>query len=579
MAQNLQTSNKKKLKAGGQVIAELIQQKGIKSVACLSGTAHTYLLLALEELGIDIISSRHETATVGIADGYARVSGKPGIALIKADQGMPNAMTGIITANQACSPVIVLASLSPDGKREANDEWSNDWLDIVKPFVKWARVVPDVDRIEEFLNTAFIQCCNGRPGVSVLGVPQHFESQTTRNFSFNNNMYSKVGCPDLGSIEAAAELLLNAKRPMIIAGSGAALSESGEILQKIVKDFSIPILANSLGRGLVPEDMRLSFSWPLAQVAAKKADVVLAVGIRLTQRLGYGLAPRFSSQAKFIQVDIHPEEIGRNRNIDVPLNGDARLTLESLYKVIIKKGMKPAPNIEWLHKSLEPRLKRIKEVESEPRDIIHPYQLARELVRQMPDDSIYVGDGADIQNWMHAILKIKTKRGFLDHYPLGSMGIGTPLSIGAAVAARDNGSKSPVVLVTGDGAFGFYSSELNALALSGIKIICIISNDGAWGTEKHGQINAIGKSVNCELGQWDYHLLAHIFGGNGEKVTSIHELKPALERAFNSKKFSVINVITDPMAGLMRKKDPKLQMIAFEDLVTSLKTHYTPEVE
>ena len=174
---------------------------------------------------------------------------------------------------------------------------------------------------------------------------------------------------------------------------------------------------------------------------------------------------------------------------------------------------------------------------------------------------------------------IKIKRGFLDHYPLGSMGIGTPLSIGAAVAARDNGSKSPVVLVTGDGAFGFYSFELNALALSGIRIVCVISNDGAWGTEKHGQINALGKSINCELGQWDYHLLANIFGGNGEKVSSINELKPALERAFKSKTFSVINVITDPMAGLMRKKDPKLQMIAFEDLVTSLKTHYTPEVE
>ena len=136
MIQNLKTSSKKPPKSGGHVIAELIKQQDVKSVACLSGTAHTYLLLALEELGVNIISSRHETATVGIADGYARVSGKPGFALIKADQGIPNAMTGIITANQACSPVIVLASLSPDSKRESNDEWSNDWLDIVKPFVK-----------------------------------------------------------------------------------------------------------------------------------------------------------------------------------------------------------------------------------------------------------------------------------------------------------------------------------------------------------------------------------------------------------------------------------------------------------
>ena len=282
MIQNLKTSSKKPPKSGGHVIAELIKQQDVKSVACLSGTAHTYLLLALEELGVNIISSRHETATVGIADGYARVSGKPGFALIKADQGIPNAMTGIITANQACSPVIVLASLSPDSKRESNDEWSNDWLDIVKPFVKWARAVPDVDRIEEFLNTALIQCCNGRPGVCVLGIPQHFESQTTTNHSLNKNVYAKAGYPNEEYLENAAELLMSAKRPIIIAGSGAALSDSGEILQKIVKDFSIPILGNSLGRGLVPEDMQLSFSWPLAQVSAKKADIVVAVGIRLT---------------------------------------------------------------------------------------------------------------------------------------------------------------------------------------------------------------------------------------------------------------------------------------------------------
>jgi acetolactate synthase-1/2/3 large subunit len=564
---------------GGEVIANFFKQKNIDSVACLAGTAHTHLLFALETIGIQIISSRHETATVAIADGYSRVLGKPGVALIKADQGMPNAMTGIITANQACSPVIILASLSPDSKREANDEWSNDWLDIVKPFVKWARVVPDPSRIDEFLNTAFIHSSTGRPGVSVLGIPQHFESAIVKQSYYKRDYtFHTSNRPDVSAIEEVARVLMSAEKPIILAGTGAALSNSGEILNKIVNEFSIPILANSLGRGLVPEDMELSFSWPLAQIAAKDADVILAVGIRLTQRLGYGLAPRFNPDAKFIQIDIHPEEIGRNRYIDIPLNADARLSLESLYKELNDKGMVRRIDNKWIHQVLESRLKRIDEVENQITNKIHPYHLARELVNQMPDNSIYVGDGADIQNWMHAILRIKREKSFLDHYPLGSMGIGTPLAIGAAVAAKEKGSKDPVVLVTGDGAFGFYAAELNALAISGIKIICIISNDGAWGTEKHGQINSLGRSINCELGQWDYHLIADVFGGNGEKVSSIEQLKPALERAFASDNFSVINVMTDPMAGLMRKKDPRLQMIAFEDLVTSLETHYTPEI-
>jgi acetolactate synthase-1/2/3 large subunit len=201
----------------------------------------------------------------------------------------------------------------------------------------------------------------------------------------------------------------------------------------------------------------------------------------------------------------------------------------------------------------------------------------------MPDNAIYVGDGADVQNWMHAILRIKSERGFMDHYPLGSMGIGTPLAIGAAAAAQDEAEVSgkeprPVVLVTGDGAFGFYSSEFNAAALAGLKIVCIISNDGAWGTEKHGQLNAVGKSINCELGQWDYHLVGEIFGGRGEKVENPSDVLPALKRAFAADTFSVVNVLTDPMAGLVRKQDPRVQTIAFEDLVSSLKTHYTPDV-
>jgi acetolactate synthase-1/2/3 large subunit len=492
-------------------------------------------------------------------------------------------MSGIITANQACSPVVVLVSMLPDPKREASDEWPNDWLDMAKLYAKWVRSVPSADRLEEFVHAAARQALNGRPGVAVLGIPQHFEGQAVEAVQAVSPSHIEPSLPSPEAIERAADLLARAKRPMILAGTGAALSGAGDALKKISKTHGLPVLANALGRGLVPEDLKLGFSWPLAQVAAKDADVVLIVGLRLTERMGYGLAPRFNGSAKFIQIDVEAEEIGRNRPVDVPLVGDARLTIEALSKALRKRqpGTKKLPT--WVNKAMKVRLARIEELGKNKDGPVHPYRIGRELMKQMPSNAIYVGDGADIQNWMHAILRIRSERGFMDHYPLGSMGIGTPLAIGAAAAARDESEGTgkpprPVVLVTGDGAFGFYAAEFNALSLAGLKLVCIISNDGAWGTEKHGQLNAVGKAINCELGQWDYNLIGQMFGGRGEKVESPDDVGPALKRAFEAETFSVVNVLTDPMAGLVRKQDPRVQTVAFEDLVSSLKTHHTPDV-
>jgi acetolactate synthase-1/2/3 large subunit len=181
------------------------------------------------------------------------------------------------------------------------------------------------------------------------------------------------------------------------------------------------------------------------------------------------------------------------------------------------------------------------------------------------------------------VLRIRTPRSYLDHYPLGSMGIGTPLALGAAagereLAAEQRRAERKVVLVTGDGAFGFYTSELNALQRAGLAVTIIIGNDGGWGTERNGQLHAAGRNVNCDLGFCDYHLIGHAFGCDGARIEAADEIKPALTRALASDRTTVLNVITNPAAGLVRKQDPRLQMITFEDLPSSHRAHYVPEV-
>lgn len=570
---------------GGDLISEVLGSHDINTVFCLAGAAHAHTLYSLHRDQFHIVSSRHEAATVAQADGYARITGNPGIAMVAGYQGLPNVLAGVRTAQLACSPVVLLASVSSAESQEAEDEESNDGLDMVKPFVKWARTVPQPERIEEFLNAAIHQATSGRPGVAALGITQFLQAALVdRATTGDRNVTIPVRPAAADSaIADAASLLARAKRPLILAGTGAALSGAGEELRRLAQDYGIPVFGHALGRGLVPEDLIHGFPWALAQVAAKDADVVVTAGIRLSQRIGFGRAPRFGRDAKFIQIDIASEELGRNRHIDVPIIGDAKRTLEKLRAALALNGDPTTWSTGWVQECIADRMGRVDEINSRDSQKIHPIQIGTTLMGKMPENAIFVADGADVYNWMSATVRIRSERSYIDHYPLGSMGIGTPLAIGAAAGAREQAEKSgdaarPVVLVTGDGSFGFYPAEFNSAVLAGLKIVCVIANDGAWGTEKNAQLNSKGITVNCDLGQCDYHLMGDVFGCLGEKIEMKEALLPALARAFVADETTIINVITDPDAGLERKKDPRLQMVTFEDLRTSLKAHHTTEV-
>ncbi|MBM3502910.1 MAG: thiamine pyrophosphate-binding protein [Alphaproteobacteria bacterium] len=570
---------------GGMVISRTLQKLGINTVFSLAGASHTHSLDALDRDGFKIISGRHETATVAAADGFARVTGKLGVALIISDQGVPNAVSGVLTAYEACSPVLVIVARLSTASIEPQSQVDHDAQALLRPISKWTRTVHAPERLREYVEVAARHAMSGRPGPVVLQVPQEFLSAAVEVANELDLPLTATPKPQANphAVTAAAELLMGAKRPLVIAGGGAMFANAGAALRALSSEFGIPVMGNALGRGLVPEDDDLSWSWPLAQPAAREADVVLWVGSRMTQRLGYGMAPRFSTDARMIQIDVLGEEIGRNRPIDVPIVADAAVATAAIVAELKRRKAKTKPAPKWIKDALKERLTFIDSIGRGDKGPIHPYRLARELMKRMPADAIYVGDGADIQNWMHAILRIRHERGFMDHYPLGSMGIGTPLALGAAAGAREiaeeQGEKPrPVVHVTGDGAFGFYPSEYNGAVLAGLKITTFISNDGAWGTEKHGQMKVIERPVNTTFGDVRYDLIGKAFGCHAEQVTKPKDVGPAIERAFKSDKPAVVDVVTDPMAGKLRKDDPRVMTIAFSDLPLSRKSQYTPDV-
>jgi acetolactate synthase-1/2/3 large subunit len=561
------------------VVSRALARYDLRTVFALAGAGHTHLLDALDRDGFRIVSGRHESGTIGAADGYARITGRPGVALTIADQGMPNAVNGIATAFHAASPVVVLVARLPDSWTEAEAESDNLQHRLVGSIVKWARTVPSAERLAEYVDVACRRALTGRPGPVLLQIPQEFLGATLPEDALPARTVPPMAraAADPSRIAVAARLLARAERPLLIAGAGAARGGAGEALSQIVQEYAIPIAGNGLGRGVVPEDWEHSFAWPLMQSAAKDADVVCLVGARLKQRLGYGLPPRFSASARFIQVDVEAEELSRNRRIDVPIVADAGLATSQLAKSLAREKRVDVSRRGWVASVLKERFAYLDAIERDARDPIHPLALGRAIARAMPRDAILVGDGADVQNWMYGALRVTRAPGFLDHYPLGAMGVGTPLAVGAAAAAREIAERTDapertVVLTTGDGSFGFHPAELHAAARAGLKLVCVIGNDGAWGTELHGQAGAIGRAVNTELGYLHYELIGLAFGCHAEHVERQADLEPALARAFDAKGPAVVNVQIDRAAGAAIKREPLARMILFDDLASQLKS-------
>jgi len=553
---------------GGKLITDVLSGAGIETVFAVGGASHTYLLQPLAEAGVEIISNRHEAGAVGSADGYARIKGAPGVALIVADQGLPNAVGALAVAWHAASPVVVLVACPPRTHAEADRAIDHDKLALVTPISKWARSVPSVDRLADYLQTGLKHAMSGRPGPVVLLVPEEALQAPA-------SAPASVALTDLAApqpnpvtIQEAAELIAAAQRPMIISGGGAAWSDASDSLAEMSSRWSIPVLGNSLGRGQVAEDNTLSYSWPYAQIAAKHADLIIIVGARLTQRLGLGLPPRFSADAKFIQIDIDAGAFHRNRPVDVAIQSDARSALGMIVNAL-EAAEVAAFDSSWLRKGLQHRDQRIRELINAPTDDIHPLQLGAAIMRRLPADAQIVGDGADIQTWMYGAVKVRRPRGFLDHYPMGAMGSATALAVGAAAAHRErDGSNAPLtVLITGDGAIGFHPAEIHAAVRANLDLLVVIGNDGAWGTELHGQQEAIGTTINTELGVLPYEKLGEAFGAAGSHIASPAKLDDGLDAAFTAKGVRVVNVEVDRTAGLELKQNPDIRMIMFSDIL------------
>jgi acetolactate synthase I/II/III large subunit len=541
---------------GGQLAAEALIDRDIEYIFSLSGGHITPIYQFLEGSRLTIFDTRHEQAAVFMAEAWARMTRKPAVAMVTAGPGFTNALSGIASARLSNAPVILIAGCVGLESSEKLDLQDMSQLPVIAPMVKKAWVCHIPERIPEFIDMAFRTAINGRPGPVYLELPCDILNATVDPAKVKRMRTSLASRPvDRGSVRKIAELLQAAKNPIVIAGSGAWYADAGQELVEFVEKTGMPAFTSGAGRGVIPDTHPLCFESSLAirpgaaLLALMSADLVLFLGGRLS--LFYIFGEIFRSDAKFIQVDIAPEEIGRNRTIDLGVVSDVKALLAELNGLLDEKAIGAT-----LQKQYRPWVETVRQAEKDGKEQarsmwesdalpMHPMRLAKEVNDFMNrEDDIVVADGGDTSTWMGMTRTIRRGGTYLDYGLYGCLAVGIPYANAAKLKHPDQ----RVLLITGDGSVGFNFMEFHTAIRKKLPIVVVIGNDQAWGMIMHSQQLRLGHHIpeGTELGWVDYHRMVEALGGFGVCVEKPEDIRPALEAAFASGKTACVNVKVDP---------------------------------
>jgi len=528
--------------SGGHLVVKALKQEGVECIFALSGGHVDPIFQGCLDEGVRLIDVRHEQAAAFMAEGWARVTGKPGVVVVTAGPGVTNAITGIWNSFECLSPIIVFGGKSPLSEFELGSLQELDSLSLVEPITKWRRSGYETRRIPEYVSMAYRQAVSGRPGPVYLEFPQDIlwtqveeaEAPLLKNYRTEARAQ---GDPDM--VKKAVELLLAAERPVVLAGSGVWWSQAGKELQELIELIKLPLTLIQMGRGTVPEDHPLCFG--PTRVGTRQADVVLLVGTRLNYGLNYGRPTLFNDEAKWIQIDIEAEEIGRNRPVEIGIVGDVKAVLQQMIEEAGDRcqGRKELPWVEEIREYVRERGQGLEAEMNSDSVPIHPARLCKEIRDFLDRDAIIVMDGGDTTVWGAVVLKAYEPGHWLDNGPTGCLGVGVPFAVGAKVARPDK----QLILLNGDGSFGLNAMEFDTMLRHNIPVVCVICNDEAWGMIMHPQ-QARGEDrvIGTRLGFSRYDRMVAGLGGYGEAVEKPGDIRPALERAFASGLPACINV-------------------------------------
>lgn len=530
---------------GGRVVARALRAQGVRYLFTLCGGHVMSIYDGCLDEGIEVVDFRHEQSAAHAADGWARVTGKPGVAVVTAGPGVTDAVTAVATARRANVPMVVIGGQGPRYLADMGALQEMNHVELMRPITKWAVSVPHAARLGEYVASAFRVAMANVPGPVFLEMPidllfDYVEESEAAVPHASRSEAALAGDPRY--IDRALELLARSDRPACLVGSQLWWSHRREALLPFVEAFGMPVYLNGQARGSLPPEHPQFFALTRKQ-ALKAADVVMIFGTPLDFRLGYGRESHINPEATLIQVDLDGSELGRNRAVEVGIVGDTGMVMEQMTAGARSAGVRPERFRSWLSGLREQEAARREAMAAEMASDavpVNPLRLCREIDAVLTPETTVVGDGGDIVATAASVLRIQRPGHWLDAGPLGTLGAGP----GYAMAAKLARPNWPVLVIFGDGAFGLNAMEFEACVRQKINIVGVVGNDAAWTQILRGQADLYGpeRTPATRLAPARYERVVEAFGGYGEHVERPERVRPALERALSAGRPALVNV-------------------------------------
>ena len=533
--------------SGGHIFAKALKREGIEYVFTLNG-GHIYNLYeGCADEGIEIIDFRHEQVAAHAAEGWAKVTGKPGVCIVTAGPGVTDAVTGIANAFQAPSPMIIVGGNAGISDHLRGGLQDFDSATFLRPITKFSEQVKRTDRIADYVSIAFRHAMSGVPGPVYLEMPIDVVNGMAEedDIKFPERYRTEArayGDPEY--IQKAIEIIKNTERPMVLAGSDVWWTEASEELREFIELIDSPVFLNAMGRGSIPSDHPNIGSLG-RRYGMVKSDAVILIGTPIDFRLSYGADSLFPQNPKLIEIMTDGTKIGQNRAVDAGIVGDTKVILRAIIDGLKASGYKSAGKA-WVEEVIteDAALKAVDEPMLNSDSVpIHPMRLVGDLRDFLDRDATVIGDGGDIVTFAARVLNINEPGHWLDPGQFGCLGAGSGFAAAAQLARKGK----QVVIVYGDGGFGLTGFDVETYVRFNLPIVSVLGNNGAWNQTTQGVLKRTGRALATYLSQeTDYAKIMEGMGGYGERITDPNEIKPALARAFASGKPALLDVVIDP---------------------------------
>lgn len=533
---------------GGKIAARRLAAAGVSKLFTLSGGHIFPLYDGCRDLGIDIVDVRHEQTAAFAAEGWAKATRTPGVCALTAGPGVTNGMSAVTGAFENESPMLVLGGRAPSFRWGQGSLQEVDHVPFMRPVTRMAETPQSTDAIAGTIDRALTAACGPPGGPAFVDLPMDlvFMEGQTADGAVDLPDQATAAPADGKLIDRAASLLAGAKRPVIMAGTGLYWGRAENQMRELSEQLGIPVFLNGLGRGCLPADHDHFFS-RARSTALKGADVALVIGAQLDFRLGFGGA--FGEETELILLNSSEPSKRTERSVAAHLVGGIARSLDALRE---GGGAFSQERRDWLEQlrvaENEKRASEAAEL-ADPRAPLHPVRVYAELAPMLDRDATIVCDGGDFVSYAGKFIDVYEPGCWMDPGPFGCLGTGPGYALAAALAKPGK----QVVMLMGDGAFGFSGMDFDTLARHRIPAVAVIGNNGIWGLEKHPMEFLYGYSVAAELTPGTrYDEVAQALGCHGELVEQPDQLRPALERALASGEPAVVNVLTDPAVAYPR---------------------------